>query len=252
MIDGTYPNATIVVVGGCIVQVEPGEAMAYQPDVCCPAGGGGGGEDGLMGPPGPAGTPATVTVGTVTSVAPTDPPTVVNVGTPSNAILDFEIPSGAPGADAPNVTGVTAEVGAWELENGLAKSIPPDFPPIGTLLFGASDVVGLNLVITKNPTSGQTTIDIDGDAFYSSILASIAVVQADVAALAGEAAWGGITGALSAQTDLWGQLQIRPRWTYAAVAPASPTMGERWWNSTTNVESVWIDDGVNPPAWLPV
>lgn len=252
LVDGVYPNATIVVSQGCIIQVEAGEAMAYQPDICCPTGGGGGGEDGLMGPPGPPGAAATVSMGTVTSVGPADPPAVINSGTPSNVILNFEIPQGIPGEDGVSPTGVTQTTGAWEFEDGQVKSLPPDFPPICTLLPGASDILGLNLVITKSPTTGQTIIDIDGDSFYNTLLSTIAGLQADITALAGEAAWGGITGTLSAQTDLWGQFQIRPRWTYATVAPPSPSLGERWWNKTTNVESVWIDDGVNPPSWLPV
>jgi len=250
--DGVYINATVVVVDGCIVQIGSGEAMAYQPDVCCPTSGGGGGEDGVMGPPGPAGTPATVGVGTVATVAYGDPPTVVNSGTVNNAIFNFEIPAGQPGADGDSPTGVTQSTGGWTFETGLVKSLPPDFPPICTLNPGISDIVGLALVITKDPVSGSTVINIDGDSFYSAMLSLIAAVQTDITAVAAQATWGGIPGTLSDQTDLWGELQARPRWTYAPVPPATPTLGWRWWNSTTNVESVWIDDGVNPPAWLPV
>ena len=250
--DGVYINATIVVDQGCIVQVAAGEPFAYQPDVCCPTSGGGGGEDGLMGPPGPAGTPATITIGTVVSVSPTDPATVVNSGTVNNAIFNFEIPRGNDGADGADPTGVTTDVGAWSFEDGLVKALPPDFPPICTLNPGSSDVVGLTLGVTKDLVSGITSISINGEAFVNSILAVIAGVQTDVTALASQAVWGGIPGTLSDQTDLWGELQVRPRWVYAAVAPSSPSLGWRWWNSTTNVESVWIDDGVNPPAWLPV
>ena len=191
-------------------------------------------------------------MGTVTSVAPAAPPTVVNSGAPSNAIFNFEIPQGQPGVDATPPTGVTQTTGAWEFEDGLVKNIPPDFPPICTLYPSGSDIAGLTLIITKNPTTGETSIEIDGSSFYDALLVTIAGLQADIAALAGEAVWGGITGTLSDQADLWAQLQMRPRWTYAAVAPVSPTLGWRWWNSTTNVESVWIDDGINPPAWLPV
>lgn len=250
LVDGTYINATVVVVGGCIVQVEAGEAMAYQPDICCPTGGGGGGEDGLMGPPGPPGTPATINIGTVTSVAPEDPPTVTNSGTPSNAILNFEIPAGVPGQDGGTTEGVTEDAAGWDIVDGVIKEIPPDFPPIGTMFVGASDVTGLTLTISKDPLTAAATISIDGDLFYNALMLTIAGIQADLTALAGEAAWGGITGALQDQTDLWGQLQIRPRWTYSATAPASPTMGDKWFNSGTSVESVWIAAGVN--AWVPI
>lgn len=163
LVDGTYINATVVVVGGCIVQVEAGEAMAYQPDICCPTGGGGGGEDGLMGPPGPPGTPATINIGTVTSVAPEDPPTVTNSGTPSNAILNFEIPAGVPGQDGGTTEGVTEDAAGWDIVDGVIKEIPPDFPPIGTMFVGASDVTGLTLTISKDPLTAAATISIDGD-----------------------------------------------------------------------------------------
>lgn len=205
-----------------------------------------------MGPPGPPGAAATISMGTVTSVAPEDPPNVTNSGTPSNVILNFEIPSGAPGADGSSTSGVTDDTGGWEFEDGQVKALPPDFPPVCTITPGVSDVAGLTLAVSKDPLSGAATISIDGDAFYNALSLTIAGIQADITALAGASGWGNITGTLSAQTDLWGELQVRPRWTYAAVAPASPTLGWRWWNSTTNVESVWIDDGINPPAWLPV
>lgn len=250
LVDGVYPNATIVVSQGCIIQIEAGEAMAYQPDICCPTGGGGGGEDGLMGPPGPPGASATINIGTVTSVPSDDPPTVVNSGTPANAIFNFEIPQGAKGEDGTAPTGVTLDVGAWSIEDGQVKEVPPDFPPICTLGFGTTDVVGLNLTVSKDPDSGITTINIDGDVFYNSLMTVISGLQADITALAGASTWGGIAGTLSDQTDLWGQLMIRPRWTYAAVAPLSPSAGDKWFNSGTSVESVWIAAGVN--AWIPL
>lgn len=251
LVDGVYPNATIVVSQGCIIQVEAGEAMAYQPDICCPTGGGGGGgEDGLMGPPGPPGASATINIGTVTSVAPGDTPTVTNSGTPANVILNFEIPAGADGQDGGTTEGVTEDAAGWDIVDGVIKEIPPDFPPIGSMFVGTSDVTGLTLTISKDPLTAAATISIDGDLFYNALMLTIAGIQADLTALAGEAAWGGITGTLQDQTDLWGQLQIRPRWTYAAVAPAAPNMGDKWFNSGTSVESVWIAAGVN--AWVPI
>ena len=246
--DGVYINATIVVDQGCIVQIAAGEPFAYQPDVCCPTSGGGGGEDGLMGPPGPAGAPATITIGSVATVAYGDPPTVVNSGTVNNAVFNFEIPAGQPGADGESPTGVTLDLGAWAFEDGLVKELPPDFPPISTLNPGVSDVVGLSLTIVKDPTSGSTVINIDGDAFYSAMLALIAGVQSDITAVAAQATWGGIPGTLSDQTDLWNALLARPRWTYSETAPIGPNAGDRWWRISTGVETVWIAAGVN--AWV--
>lgn len=50
------------------------------------------------------GKTAEVAVGTVTTVAPTDPATVTNVGTSSNAVFDFEIPRGEDGASTSLIT----------------------------------------------------------------------------------------------------------------------------------------------------
>jgi hypothetical protein len=71
----------------------------------------------LPGTPGEDGVNATIAVGTVTTLSTGSPATVVNVGTPSNAIFDFGIPQGAPGGVTPsaltrvNDTNVTLTLG---------------------------------------------------------------------------------------------------------------------------------------------
>ena len=57
------------------------------------------GPTGPTGPTGPAG--ATITVGRTTTTEPGTDASVTNVGTPSNAILDFNIPAGATGPIGP-------------------------------------------------------------------------------------------------------------------------------------------------------
>lgn len=52
-------------------------------------------------PPGPPGAAATITIGTVTTGAPGTPAQVTNSGTAQNAILNFTIPQGLPGAAQP-------------------------------------------------------------------------------------------------------------------------------------------------------
>lgn len=52
------------------------------------------GDSGEPGPQGPAGT---IQIAAVTTLAPGSPATVVNVGTPENAVLNFGIPRGNPG-----------------------------------------------------------------------------------------------------------------------------------------------------------
>ena len=55
------------------------------------------GIQGIQGETGPQGDAATITVGTVTTGAPTDPVVVTNVGTSGAAIFDFTIPKGDTG-----------------------------------------------------------------------------------------------------------------------------------------------------------
>lgn len=175
---GTFENATITVnADGCITQILSGEPFVYQPDNCCTGEGGGSGEDGLPGPPGPAGQNATINVGTVQTTAPGSPATVTNVGTPTNAILNFTIPRGEPGEDGDTEGGANIASGEWEFENGLLKSTPGDFPPIGTLLDGGSDTAGVSLVIDKNATTGVTTITVNMGAYASQVNLALTSLQ---------------------------------------------------------------------------
>lgn len=93
--DGVFANAVVTVNGGCIVQIAEGEPLLYQPDPCCQvAGGGSSGNQGagLKGDKGDPGRNATIAVGSVRTVAADQPARVINMGTTTNAIFDFEIP----------------------------------------------------------------------------------------------------------------------------------------------------------------
>lgn len=71
------------------------------------------GPTGATGPQGPAGvdgTAATITIGTTTTGLPGTNASVTNIGTPTDAILNFVIPAGAPGATG--ATGPQGPVGA--------------------------------------------------------------------------------------------------------------------------------------------
>lgn len=84
------------------------------------------GPTGPTGPTGPAG--ATITVGRTTTTEPGTNASVTNVGTPSNAILDFNIPAGATGPIGPQ--GIQGPAGP----TGPAGPIGPTGPagPSGT------------------------------------------------------------------------------------------------------------------------
>jgi hypothetical protein len=66
------------------------------------------GIDGQDGAPGKDGLSASVAVGEVRTVTPSSPARVINVGTPLEAILDFEIPKGADGGEVPPTTAAVA------------------------------------------------------------------------------------------------------------------------------------------------
>ena len=70
------------------------------------------GPTGPTGPTGPAG--ATITVGVTTTTAPGTNASVVNTGTPSNAILEFNIPAGATGPQGPQ--GIQGPQGAQGIQ----------------------------------------------------------------------------------------------------------------------------------------
>lgn len=186
LLDGAFINATVVVEQGCITSVTAGEELAYQPDNCCGASGGGGGgsgQDGIQGPPGPSGQAATISIGSVSGTAFGNPPQVTNSGTPSNAILNFVIPGGEQGADGSSSSGANMLTDTWEIEDGSIKELPPDFPPICTLLAGTSDIAGLTLAVTKNNATGVTTISIDDTGFYATLQNQITNLSNDVLTL---------------------------------------------------------------------
>lgn len=130
--DGRYEHATIVVENGCITVVEAGEIPLYTPNVCC-AGTGSGGGGGMEGPEGPKGEPgenATISIGTVSTLTPGSAATVENVGTTTNAILNFGIPAGAQGDSGANPNGVTSNAGGLQIQNGSIVGLPATWPPV--------------------------------------------------------------------------------------------------------------------------
>ena len=82
------------------------------------------GETGPRGYTGGYGEPATISVGTVTTLAAGSPATVTNVGTPTDAVLDFGIPAGAQG---PSALLVAITAGTLSLAVSL-----PGTPPAGS------------------------------------------------------------------------------------------------------------------------
>lgn len=171
--DGTYANATVVVENGCIIDVQQGTAPLYTPDSCCAVPGGGGGEagNGLDGDPGPAGSAATIAINSVASLPPGSAPTVVNIGSPSAALLDIGIPRGEPGAPAAFPPGgANSTDGGVTVANGLIMTpLPAAWPPVLDVVFTPTAVAGVALNAVKNPANGQIQLTVDLSTFLTLI-----------------------------------------------------------------------------------
>lgn len=96
-------------------------------------------------PPGPPGAAATITIGTVTTGAPGTPAQVTNSGTAQNAVLNFTIPQGLPGASQP-----VSLVSAY--------STPPQPGASGTPLIFDRTALSLGSDISHTPGSDTFTI----------------------------------------------------------------------------------------------
>lgn len=190
--DGVYPWATLVVENGCITGVQPGQIPAYTPDPCCDTpGGGGGGDEPCDCPPGEPGENATITPGQTFSVPYGQPPNVVNVGTPTNAVLDFYIPAGKPGDDNSGGSGVSDDRGGIIIENGLVVGLPATWPPA---LYINPQTPQLNVQFqasAPDPTTGVVTLSLNLSQFdqalrdytNSQVTAAVTPLQGQITAL---------------------------------------------------------------------
>lgn len=170
LIDGVFTNATLVVDNGCITSVAQGNPFNYTPDACCAVPGGGGeGGAGLDGPPGPPGAGATVSIGSVTSLAFGSPPTVVNTGTPTNAILAIGIPRGEDGADGAAPTGVTNNTAGIEINNGQVQGLPITWPPVLLATISPVDVATVTFTASKNALTGEVVFQLSLAAFEQAL-----------------------------------------------------------------------------------
>lgn len=159
---GVYTNATVHVnEQGCIVRVENGKPFVYAPDACCsPVHDISGGGEGLEGPPGPSGTNATITIGSVQTTEPGTPARIENVGTSTNAVLNFYLPRGDQGQNVEASKGTNFDKGGLIVENGLVTGVPFTYPPISTAQgFGEN---GIGITVEKNEDIGSLLITVNG------------------------------------------------------------------------------------------
>jgi len=131
------------------------------------------GTPGATGPQGPAGedgAAATITIGTVTALAPGTTPTVNNVGTSTAAILNFGIPSGAQGATGPQ--GPAGEDGAAAtIAIGTVTALEPGVTPTVENV-GTPTAAILNFGI-PTVTQGAAVLDLAATATEAEIIAKI-------------------------------------------------------------------------------
>ena len=112
------------------------------------------GPTGPTGPTGPAG--ATITVGRTTTTEPGTNASVTNVGTPSNAILDFNIPAGATGPIGPQgIQGPAGPTGPQGIQGPIGPTGPagPAGPQGNTGPAGPSGTTETNTYGRKYDTS---------------------------------------------------------------------------------------------------
>jgi len=127
------------------------------------------GPTGPTGPTGPAG--ATITVGVTTTTDPGTNASVVNTGTPSNAILEFNIPAGATGPTGPQgAQGPTGAQGAQGVE-GPTGPQGPQGPQGNTGPAGPAGVTETTTYGRKYDTS-QTPLTLTGSVSQDVPLAS--------------------------------------------------------------------------------
>jgi len=88
------------------------------------------------------------TIGQVNSVAWDQPPSVVNIGSENHVNLVFGIPSGVPGKDAPEGTGISITQNGFVVDNGLVKAVPP-MPEVRAVTTEVGEGISLSAFITK-------------------------------------------------------------------------------------------------------
>jgi hypothetical protein len=179
--DGTFPNATVVVEDGCIVSVTTGTPLLYQPDNNCAGsgeGGGGGGET-LLPEPGEAGPAGTISINSVSTLAPGSMATVNNIGTPSAAVLNIGIPAGTPGVDGGDPPGgANSTAGALVVEGGrVMEPLPVVWPPVFDVIPDPPIGAGASILFTKNPANGVITAQLDVSGLITTFQSQIDAMQ---------------------------------------------------------------------------
>lgn len=140
------------------------------------------------GPAGPPGSSGTVQVGTVTQVAYGQPPVITNVGTPTAAVLNFQIPAALGVADGNKGDILVSGAGSvWSLNAGtvqpadLNPAVPatfrqaidavgfPDMPWVlawdnGVLGDGSNQLAALQAIVNALPAEGGS-IMLRGDVY---------------------------------------------------------------------------------------
>lgn len=194
--DGVFRNATVSIDGGCIVKVTEGEPLLYQPDPCCQSTGGAVSAStgaGLKGDKGDPGQNATVAVGTVYTVAHDQPAKVVNIGTSTHAILNFQIPKGASGADGNVDSGDDFNHSGLVIENGVVKEVPLGWLVL-TELKGDEADTNFKFETSLDDKTGIMTLRVNASGFYDKTMTALGaelakrdnqllVLQTQVAAL---------------------------------------------------------------------
>ena len=181
--DGVYTNATVVVEDGCIIEIQQGQPLLYQPEPACGPGAGQGPDTPLDPGQGPPGDNATIEINMVESLPAGSSPYVENVGTATHAILNFGIPRGATGADALPASGATTSAAGIIFTNGLLKTpLPPAWPPVLDVLVNPPTDVGVALSAVKG-SDGIVRVTLDLSGLITNFNSQLALLQSQIDAL---------------------------------------------------------------------
>lgn len=122
------------------------------------------GETGPIGETGPTGAAATITIGNVTTGDPGTEASVINTGTPEDAVFDFVIPRGEPGGggEAPEVL-------------ATVDTTPQPTSANGALIFNETPLVS-GTSITH--TAGSPNVQINQSGIYQAFFNGTAMIDA--------------------------------------------------------------------------
>jgi len=157
-----------------------------------------------VGPQGPSGS---LTIGTVTTLGPDEPATIVNVGTPAHAVLNIGLPKGDIGDITPELedllVAATAQANQAQTsaESAVTKATEASVSASNAAASAATAETQASVAATKASESEAASVSATGSAATATTKASEAVSAAATATTQATAATGSATAAQTSATS---------------------------------------------------